>query len=90
MFRLDSLEATIKPFEVLTAQISISTVAALWALAPGEWVSLLPALGLAYVVHSVHSRKQAAESWVGNDEIERAGDSEPEHTDPFAGGSNES
>ncbi len=72
MFRLDSLESTIKPFEVLTAQLSITSVAALWVLAPSEPVSLVPSLGLAYVVHSVHSRKQEAESWVGNDEIEGA------------------
>lgn len=77
MFRLDSLEATIKPFEVLTAQISISTVATLWALAPGEAVSLLPSLGLAYVVHSIHSRKKKSESWVGNGDIEGVQDESP-------------
>ncbi|WP_262174993.1 hypothetical protein [Haloarcula laminariae] len=77
MFRLDSLEATIKPFEVLTAQISVSSVAALWALAPGEWVSLLPSLGLAYVVHSVHTRKKESEAWVGNGDIEGVQDESP-------------
>ncbi|MFC7077765.1 hypothetical protein [Haloarcula halophila] len=72
MFRLDSLEATIKPFEVLTAQISITSVAALWVISPGEPVSLLPFLGTAYVAHSVHSRHKEAEAWVGNDEVEGA------------------
>jgi len=76
MFRLDSIEGLVKPYEVITAQLSISTVAALWTIAPGEVVSGVPLIGLLYVAHSVESRRREQASWIGNEEIRGATDND--------------
>lgn len=76
MFRLDSIEGLVKPYEVLVAQLSISTVAGLWTIAPQEPTSVAPLVGFLYVAHSVESRRRERESWIGNEDIRGASDND--------------